>query len=78
MARLPIDQEKIDRVKFIAGDIAERAPVEIGRRRPGAVEILQGLTAGDRIVVEGLVRVRPGTAVRVAGTRKGLERGAGR
>ena len=39
------------------------APVELGVRRKGEVEILDGLKAGDRIVTHGISRVRPGTRV---------------
>ncbi len=48
--------------------IAERVKVEIGRRRVGAVEITSGLQEGDRVVVEGIVRVRPGAPVQVVKT----------
>ena len=43
----------------------ERVPVRIGGRRPGRVEILAGLEDGDRVVVEGTTRVRPGSQVEV-------------
>nr|WP_246123115.1 efflux RND transporter periplasmic adaptor subunit [Luteimonas wenzhouensis] len=41
----------------------ERAMVRVGERRAGAVEILEGLAAGDRIVVEGTGKLRPGMAI---------------
>ncbi|HDP88501.1 MAG TPA: efflux RND transporter periplasmic adaptor subunit [Thioalkalivibrio sp.] len=44
---------------------ARRVEVEIGRRRPGEVEILDGLSEGDRVVTEGTIRLRPGAEVRV-------------
>lgn len=44
---------------------AERREVTIGSRDPGFVEIKSGLTEGERVIVEGLLRVRPGGAVRV-------------
>ncbi len=43
----------------------ERVQVRIGGRRPGWVEILAGLEDGDRVVVEGTTRVRPGSQVEV-------------
>lgn len=46
-----------------AGDKVERADVRVGARREGEVEILGGLKAGDRIVVEGTGKVRPGSTV---------------
>ena len=44
------------------GSVAQ-APVQIGARVRGRVEILQGLAVGDRIVVEGTVKLRPGAKV---------------
>jgi len=41
----------------------ERATIGLGERRAGQVEVLQGITAGDRIVVDGTGKLRPGMAV---------------
>lgn len=49
----------------IVDGAAERVEVHIGARRPGIVEITEGITAGDRVVVEGGLRLRPGSAVTV-------------
>jgi membrane fusion protein (multidrug efflux system) len=43
---------------------AERREVRIGGRRPGSVEVLAGLKAGERVVVEGTQKVRDGAPVR--------------
>ncbi len=40
-----------------------RREVRIGSRRPGSVEVLTGLTAGERVVVEGTQKVRDGSLV---------------
>ncbi len=45
----------------IDGDQATRIAVELGDRRPGWVEVVAGLAAGDRIVKDGVSRLR-GTA----------------
>lgn len=45
--------------------IAREVNVRIGSRRSGEVEILDGLNEGDRIVTDGLVRMRDGTPVSV-------------
>lgn len=42
----------------------ERADVRLGARRAGEVEVLSGIGAGDRIVVDGTVKLRPGSAIR--------------
>ncbi len=47
-----------------AGKVTQRE-VEIGSRRPGEVEIRSGLEAGERIVTQGQLRVRPGQTVRI-------------
>ena len=41
----------------------ESAAVTVGERRAGSVEILEGLEVGDRIVVEGTGKLRPGMAI---------------
>lgn len=44
---------------------AQARPVKTGTRTDERVEVVEGLAAGDRVVVEGLVRLAPGAAVRV-------------
>ena len=45
------------------GEEYEARPVTLGVRAEGVVEVLSGLAAGEKIVVNGLQRVRPGTKV---------------
>ncbi|HEY7803621.1 MAG TPA: hypothetical protein VIC30_04210, partial [Orrella sp.] len=40
-----------------------RVAITIGERRAGLVEVIEGLAAGDQVVVAGLQRMRPGAAV---------------
>jgi membrane fusion protein (multidrug efflux system) len=42
-------------------------PVKVGLRLAGRAEILSGLTSGDRVVVEGVQKLRPGAPVELAG-----------
>ena len=44
-------------------DIARQREVETGRRQAGSVEILSGLQPDDRVVTEGIIRVREGAEV---------------
>ncbi len=46
-----------------ADQTIEQAKVVTGARRRGEVEIVEGLAAGDQIVVEGTVKLRPGAKV---------------
>lgn len=45
----------------------ERREIAIGARRPGAVEVLEGLPAGGQVVVHGTTRIEDGETVRVLG-----------
>ncbi len=49
------------------GDLhrVETRPVQIGARRPGEVEILDGLIEGELVITHGTLRVRPGQAIEV-------------
>ena len=51
-----------------ADDKVEQVPVTIGARRPGSVEIVSGVQAGDRVVVEGTVKLHPGSKIVEAAT----------
>lgn len=48
----------------VAGDgTVEQVEVGLGARRAGEVEVVSGLAAGDRIVVDGTAKLRPGMRV---------------
>ena len=53
-------------VFVVADGKAERREVRIGGRRPGSVEIVAGLSAGEQVVIEGTQKVRNGGPVRAA------------
>ncbi len=46
------------------GDQAKQVKVVLGARRRGEVEILDGLDAGTRVVIDGTVKLRDGSRVR--------------
>ncbi|MSQ91308.1 MAG: efflux RND transporter periplasmic adaptor subunit [Gammaproteobacteria bacterium] len=50
-------------VFVVADGRALRRIVTIGRRSPGEVEILTGIAAGERIVIEGTQKIRDGSVV---------------
>lgn len=45
--------------------VARKHTIQIGLRQEGKVEVLSGLSAGDRIITEGAMRVREGAEVLV-------------
>jgi membrane fusion protein (multidrug efflux system) len=47
---------------------AQPRKVRLGVRMPGKVEIVAGLEAGDRVIVEGLQKIGPGMPVKIAAT----------
>jgi membrane fusion protein (multidrug efflux system) len=51
---------------FVVGadDIAQIRPVKLGIRMAGSVEVVSGLQGGERVVAEGVQKVRPGGKVR--------------
>jgi membrane fusion protein (multidrug efflux system) len=49
---------------FVAAEgQAQRREVQIGTREPGRVEIVAGLQAGERVVVEGTQKIRDGVVI---------------
>lgn len=54
-----------------AQNVAHEIEVRIGSRRTGEVEIVEGLAAGDRVVTDGLVRMRDGIAVNIVAPTEG-------
>ena len=52
---------------FVVGpdNTANKVPIVIGQRRPGFVEVVEGLKAGDRVITEGNTEVRPGGKVEI-------------
>lgn len=60
-----------------AGNKVAQVPVRVGRRRPGAVEIVEGVKAGDRVVVEGTVKLRAGSEVAEAPAGEAAAKPAG-
>jgi membrane fusion protein (multidrug efflux system) len=59
--------ERSKQYVFFVGDddLVQRREVRTGRRRPGQVEILDGLSPGDLVITEGTQKARPGQAVRI-------------
>jgi membrane fusion protein (multidrug efflux system) len=62
--------EQSEQFVFVVGEdgTVQKRRVATGRRRPGQVEVLTGLEAGETVVAEGTQKVQPGTAVEIVGS----------
>lgn len=52
---------------------AEKRPVSTGGRRVGEVEIVEGITPGDLVVVHGAIRLRPRSQVKIVALDDGTK-----
>jgi len=59
-----VKSEQDSNAKLKAPTVVQKL-VEIGSRRKGEVEIVQGLNANELIVVHGLMRLQPGSEIKV-------------
>ncbi len=56
---------------FVVKDkLVSQREVVIGERKPGLVQVVEGLQAGERVVTEGTLRVRNDSLVRVLDDQK--------
>ncbi len=62
-AVLPIEEKHY--VFVIKNGTAIRKAVKVGRRQPGIVEIISGLTQAEQVVIEGTLKLRDGSLVNV-------------
>lgn len=56
-------------VFVVRDDQAHKVEVTTGRRRPGEVEVLTGLSGDEMVVVEGTQKISEGTPVRITSTQ---------
>lgn len=61
-----VTQQQATRLVLVVNDknIVEPRPVKLGRRAGEDVVLLSGVKAGDRVIVDGLFRARPGAEVK--------------
>jgi len=62
-AIIPIEDKQF--VFVVEQGKAKRKQVVVGKRKPGVVEILAGIIAGETVVIEGALKLREGTNVNV-------------
>ena len=60
-----VPERETQYVFLVKEGIAQKRAVVLGRRIPGSVEIVNGLSAGDTIITEGTHKVRDGSKVEV-------------
>ena len=65
-ALFPVGDDKY--VYKVVDGKAQRQKIEIGARRDGKVEVVNGLTANDVVVTAGVIKLREGAAVQLANT----------
>ena len=65
-----LEKDKKFALVVTAENTVEKKEIVTGRRSPGKVEVISGLNAGHRVVIEGITRVRPGISVNVVETRE--------
>ena len=68
-----VTQQQATRLVLIVNDknIVEPRPVQLGRRVGNEVTIRAGLKGGERVVVDGLFKSRPGTEVKPVPAKAG-------
>ena len=61
---------------FVANDnkVARKA-IEIGRRKPGMVEVLSGLTEGQQVVAKGVLKLRDGASIKTGDEQQVVNKG---
>jgi membrane fusion protein, multidrug efflux system len=68
-ALVPVDDKQF--VFVVEQDTVKRKEVKVGYRKPGFAQILSGLQRGEQVVVEGTLRVREGSKVKVLNSDQG-------
>lgn len=62
-ALIPIENKQF--VYVVEEGKAQQKEVQVGLRKPGIAQITSGLSEGEKVVIEGALRLRPGAAVRI-------------
>jgi membrane fusion protein (multidrug efflux system) len=66
-----VPQQSFQYVFVVNGQqMVEKREVQTGRRRPGQVEVLDGLAEGELVVSEGTQKARPGSKVQILRQRE--------
>lgn len=60
-AVIPVQQDEF--VYVVEEGVAVRKVIKTGRRMPGIVEVLEGLSEGEEVITQGIIKIRPGSKV---------------
>jgi len=63
---LVMQQDKMSVWVVGADDSVQPRPVIVGLRMPGLIEITQGLQSGEKVITEGIQKMRPGGKVKAS------------
>jgi membrane fusion protein (multidrug efflux system) len=63
-----LEKDKKFALVVTAENTVAKREIVTGRRSPGKVEVISGLSAGQRVIIKGITRVRPGVSVNVVET----------
>ena len=58
-------QGKTAFVYVVRNNVAEKKNIEMGKRNFGKVSVLSGISAGDKVITEGISKVRDKSKVKV-------------
>lgn len=72
-----ITQQQATRLVLVVNDrnVVEPRPVTLGLRLGGEVLVYSGVKPGDRVIVDGLFKARPGSEVKPVPLQEGAPRG---
>jgi membrane fusion protein (multidrug efflux system) len=70
-----VTQVADDSFVFLAGadGKASKASIRVGARRFGFVEVLEGLSEGDKVITEGSFKIREGSPIRIQDQAGGID-----
>lgn len=74
-----VTQQQATRLVLVVNErnVVEPRPVQLGRRVEGGIVVVAGLEGGERVIVDGLFKARPGSEVKAVPAKQGPAAPAG-
>jgi membrane fusion protein (multidrug efflux system) len=60
------------KVFVVKKGVAQEVMVETGLRTEESIQVISGLQEGDTVVTKGTMQVKPGSQVKISGTKKAM------